>query len=68
MKRRRSRGVSHQSAEPIAWLPIDSRLFPFIGFSHVKGLARIFLIIEMSLSAFMVVASFVLVLYHVMVK
>jgi len=68
MKRRGKKSVSHQSLQPIAWLPVDSRLFPFIGFSHVKGVARIFLVVEMSLSVFMVFASFVLVVYRVMVK
>ena len=65
MKKRRIKKSESHHAEAISWLPIDSRLFPFLSFSHVKGVARIFLIVEMSLSVFMVVASLVLVLLHV---
>ena len=41
---------------PVSWLPVDNRLFPFISFGHVKGIARIFLEIEI-VAALLVVAG-----------
>lgn len=36
---------------PIHWLPFDSRLIlPIFSFGHVKGVARLFLQVEMVLS------------------
>ena len=46
-------------------LPIDVRLIPDIfSFSHVKGVARIFLFTEMVLSTLVVVGTVVLVFLH----
>lgn len=50
-----------KSKKPIAWLPIDSRLIlPFISFGHVKGIARLFLEIEIMLSILIVIGTFAL--------
>ncbi|OGG11632.1 hypothetical protein A2Z00_01055 [Candidatus Gottesmanbacteria bacterium RBG_13_45_10] len=54
--------------EAIAWLPVDSRLFPFISFSHVRGIARVFLIIEMVLSVTMVIGSLCIVSLKFLLK
>ncbi|KKU81629.1 MAG: hypothetical protein UY10_C0051G0003 [Microgenomates group bacterium GW2011_GWA2_47_8] len=48
--------------KPIDWLPIDSRLIPFLSFPHVRGVARIFLIIEMTLCVFVVLGTLLLVI------
>lgn len=47
---------------PIDWLPIDSRIIPFLSFPHVHGVARIFLIVEMTLATIIVVGTMVLVI------
>jgi len=48
--------------EPISWLPVDSRLIPDIfSFSHVKGNARIFLLLEIILSILVVIGTFLTV-------
>jgi hypothetical protein len=53
--------------KPIAWLPIDSRIFfPFFAPTHIHGIARVFLIVEMTLSVLMVVASIILVFIRVL--
>jgi hypothetical protein len=62
MKKRastRRKGATFE--KPILWLPVDSRLFPFFSFSHVKGLARLFLLIEIVLSLIVVIGSCALV-------
>lgn len=46
---------------PIPWLPIDSRIISFLSFSHVRGIARVFLIVEMILCTFVVVGTVILV-------
>jgi hypothetical protein len=61
-KRRKSLQGHTHSEKSISWLPIDSRLFPFISFSHVHGLARVFLTIEMVLSVSMVMGTCLLVI------
>ena len=49
-------------SKPIFWLPIDSRLLPSIlHFGHVKGLARVFLEIEIVLSLLVVIGTLVVV-------
>ena len=49
-------------SKPISWLPVDSRLFlPLLNFGHVKGLARVFLEIEIVLSLFVVIGTLVIV-------
>lgn len=51
----------HQRQE--AWLPIDSRLFPHIfSFGHVKGVALIFLTVEMFLAVLTVIGTLFLVI------
>jgi hypothetical protein len=46
-------------------LPIDNRLIPDIfSFSHVKGVARIFLITEITLSTLVVIGTVVLVILN----
>jgi len=46
-------------------LPIDDRLIPDVfSFSHVKGVARIFLITEITLSTLVVIGTVVLVILH----
>lgn len=48
---------------PISWLPIDSRLVtPFLSFGHVRGIARVFLQVEIILSLLVVIGVFVIVL------
>lgn len=43
---------------PVSWLPVDSRLFlPLLSFSHVKGLARLFLEVEIVLSVLVVIGT-----------
>jgi hypothetical protein len=45
------------------WLPIDSRLIPdIISFGHVKGLARVFMVIEIMLSCLIVIGTLGLVI------
>jgi len=50
-----------RNEKPIPWLPIDSRLIPFISFPHVHGMARIFLIVEMTLATIIVIGTMMLV-------
>lgn len=51
--------------EPVSWLPVDSRLFlPLLNFGHVKGLARLFLEIEIILSVVIVLGTMVLTVLH----
>ena len=48
--------------KPISWLPVDSRLFlPLLNFGHVKGLARVFLEIEIVLSLLVVLGTLAIV-------
>ncbi len=51
-----------RSETPLSWLPIDSRLvLPLFSFGHVRGVAKIFLTIEMILAIGVVGGTFVLV-------
>jgi len=50
----RRKKVVVSSQHPIRWLPIDHRFFPFIHFGQVKGVARLFLEIEISISLLVV--------------
>ncbi len=60
MKRRTAHRKT-RLGKPIPWLPIDSRVIPFLfSFGRVKGLARLFLIIEMTLSILVVIGTLVL--------
>lgn len=52
--------------KPISWLPIDSRLiFPLFSFGHVRGIARIFLTVEMILAVSVVLGTFFVVFLRV---
>lgn len=54
-KRRRS------AKEPVPWLPIDSRLIPHLfSFGHVKGIAKVFLQVEIVLSVGVVLGTLVI--------
>ena len=66
MKKRKSGKRVYSHTEAIAWLPIDSRLFPFFSFSHVQGAARLFLITEIALSVCMVIASLLIIILHLL--
>ena len=51
--------------QSLGWLPIDSRLIvPFISFSHVRGVAKLFLTIEMLLAFSVVLGTFIILLFH----
>lgn len=46
----------------LTWLPIDSRLIPpLFRFSNIRGLAKVFVILEMILSSLVVLGTFILV-------
>lgn len=50
--------MAGRTHKPIAWLPVDSRLFgAFVSFGHVHGAARVFLILELILSTLVVVGA-----------
>lgn len=59
MKKKIVRKHHHHSHErPIRWLPIDSRFItPIFSFGQVKGMARIFLEIEITLSILIVIGT-----------
>ncbi len=51
-----------KNKKPIAWLPVDSRLFgPFLSFGHVRGIARLFLEVEIILTVAVVGGTVALV-------
>ncbi|MBI3385561.1 hypothetical protein HY031_00585 [Candidatus Gottesmanbacteria bacterium] len=53
-------------AQPVSWLPVDSRLIlPLFSFGHVKGMARLFLEIEILLSLLVVGGTLVLFLFAI---
>jgi len=55
-KKVKSRPVHHDA--PIHWLPVDSRLItPLFRFGAVKGIARIFLEIEITLTILVVIGT-----------
>lgn len=50
------------SDAPMHWLPIDSRFInPLFSFGHVRGAAKIFLTIEMTLAGGVVTGTLLLV-------
>jgi hypothetical protein len=62
---RRSSKAKKSHSDQVPWLPIDSRLIPDIfAFGHVRGVARIFLMLEMILTTFVVLATLVLVVIN----
>lgn len=51
--------------QPVSWLPIDSRLvLPLFSFGHVKGVAKVFITIEMILATAVVLGTCVRVFLH----
>jgi hypothetical protein len=61
-KVRRRKILRKKSTQPVAWLPIDSRFLPdIIRFGHVKGIARLFLIVEIFLAVLVVIGTLSLV-------
>lgn len=51
--------------KPVSWLPIDSRLLPPIfSFGRVKGLARLFLIAEMTFASLVVLGTLLLLVFR----
>ena len=57
----RKTGLASRRSGPVNWLPIDNRLIPHIfSFGRVKGIARVFLQVEMMLSIAVVFGSLVL--------
>jgi len=51
---------------PVSWLPIDSRLLPpLFSFGHVRGIAKAFLIIEITLAISVVVGTGMLIVLQV---
>jgi hypothetical protein len=64
MKRKQT--IIKSSARSLSWLPIDSRLIvPLFAFGHVKGLAKVFLVIEMALAGLVVTGTMVLMILSV---
>lgn len=60
MRSKKKKSIRHFSQ-----LPIDERLVPDIfSFSHVHGIARIFLITEILLSSLVVLGTVILVVIH----
>ena len=50
--------MARKMQKPIPWLPVDSRLFgSFLAFGHVRGIARIFLTVEMVLAVLIVLGT-----------
>lgn len=61
---KRVRARKHHE-EPVSWLPVDSRLFsPLFSFSHVHGVGKIFIAMEMVLAVGVVVGAAFLVMLH----
>lgn len=58
VRRTAKKSFRRSSREPIDWLPFDSRLLPLFSFPHVRGVARIFLLVEMSLCVLVVAGTF----------
>jgi len=44
--------------KPIPWLPIDSR---FLSFGHVRGVTRVFLVLEMMMAVLIVLGTLAIV-------
>ena len=54
-------GLASRRSGSASWLPVDDRLIPQIfSFGRVKGIARVFLQVEMILSVIVVLGSLVL--------
>jgi len=49
----------------VTWLPVDTRLVsPLLSFGHVKGVAKIFLTIEMTLAVGVVAGTVLIMALH----
>lgn len=60
MKRSKTKIKQSVASNVLPWLPIDSRLLPDIfSFSHVHGIARVFLELEIILATAVVLGTFV---------
>ncbi|MDP1722860.1 MAG: hypothetical protein Q8L37_06670 [Candidatus Gottesmanbacteria bacterium] len=58
--------TSRNSSHPTPWLPIDSRLIPpLFSFGHVRGIARLFLIIEILLALLVVMGTILVVVIKI---
>lgn len=56
--KKKSRPVHHHIERPIRWLPIDSRFItPIFKFGSVRGTARIFLELEITLAILIVTGT-----------
>lgn len=54
----RSNARKMEKTTAIDWLPIDSRILPdIVSFSHVRGIARVFLLLEIVLSVMVVLGT-----------
>lgn len=61
----RKKRVAGKSSLPVVWLPVDTRFFPdILAFGHVRGWAKIFLEIEMSLAVLVVIGACALLVLH----
>lgn len=50
---------------PVSWLPVDSRLIPpLFSFTHVRGIAKIFLTVEMVLAFAVVIGTLFVLVFH----
>ena len=57
--------IQRRHDEPVSWLPVDSRLFsPLFSFSHVHGVGKIFIAMEMVLAVGVVFGAAILVVIH----
>ena len=66
MKTKGSFKRTEKQNEDFSWLPIDPRLLPHLfSFGHVKGLARVFIQIEMVLSVLVVLGTFLVVVMKI---
>jgi len=55
--------MARRVEKPIQWMPVDSRLVgPFLSFGRVRGIARIFLTVEMTLAVFIVLGTLTIVI------
>lgn len=62
MKHKRA---SKHSEQPLFWLPVDSRLIsPIFSFGHVKGIARVFMTLEMILATTVVLGTLASVIFY----
>lgn len=61
MKRKRR----NSAVVPVSWLPVDSRLIlPLFSFTHVRGIAKIFLTVEMVLAFGVVIGTLFVLVFH----